>query len=303
MTSQNSFAGLPLASTKSAALPLVVAGGLLTASGLFHVFVWLLVGGDWEGPVSWRKPILFGISTGVTSLSVAWFFGKLRPRKWDLAICQVLSVALVVEVALITFQQWRGEASHFNHTSTLNSFVETSMTILIVLATIVLFDITLRTFSFLNAEADIRLAVRSGMAFLMLSCTIGFWVLFNGQDQIANGRDPSSYGRAGVAKFPHGVAIHAIQLFPLLCWLLRGLGIPLSERVRLLRFSIAALAGFLAFSLVQTLQGFSRFELSNTGALILIASAAVLGPVILSVVTAAINFFTIRIQQGKLSRR
>ncbi len=276
-----------------------VAGLLLVASGVFHIFVWLLLGGDWDGSISWRKPILFGISTGATLLSVAWFLNKLRPAKWDIALCRTLSISLVLEVALITLQQWRGQASHFNHNSAFDSFVEYSMTALIVIATLVLFQITWRAFSYLDAEPDLQLAIRAGMAFLMLSCTIGFWVLLNGQYQQSVSRDPSTFGKAGVTKFPHGVAIHAIQLFPILCWLFRKLGLSLTQRVRLLRFSIGALAGLLTFSLVQTLLGKPRFELDLTGATILAFSTLLLVPVIWTVFGAILRLVTAGISTTK----
>jgi hypothetical protein len=37
---------------------------LLVLSGLFHVGAFLADGGPWEGPLSWRKPITFGLSSG-----------------------------------------------------------------------------------------------------------------------------------------------------------------------------------------------------------------------------------------------
>ena len=270
-------------SKSTATRSLYLAGLLLLASGLFHIFVWLLLGGDWNGPVSWRKPILFGISTGATLLSIAWFFNKLRPTNWDIGLCRLLSFTLVLEVALITLQQWRGKASHFNHDSTFDSIVEYLMTALIVVATLVLCQITWRTFSFLDGKEDLQLAIRGGMTFLMLSCLIGFWVLFNGQYQLSSGRDPSTFGEAGVTKFPHGVAIHAIQLFPILCWIFQILGVSLTQRVRLIRFSVGALGGLLTFSLVQTLLGKPRFELSTIGVTILAISILLFAPVIWAV--------------------
>jgi hypothetical protein len=35
--------------------------GLLVLSGLFHLLVYAVDGGPWEGPVSWRKPVTFGL--------------------------------------------------------------------------------------------------------------------------------------------------------------------------------------------------------------------------------------------------
>ena len=153
------------------------------------------------------------------------------------------------------------------------------MTALIVVATLILCQIAWRAFLYLDAEPDLQLAIRAGMAFLMLSCLIGFGVLFNGLVQLSIGRDPSIFGAAGVAKFPHGVAIHAIQLFPILGWFLRVLGLPIAVRVRLIYYSIGALSGLLVFSMIQTLMGKPRFEFSLPGAAILAVSCALLAPV------------------------
>jgi hypothetical protein len=43
---------------------------LLMVSAIVHAAVWLADGGAWEGPVSWRKPILFSFSFGITSASL-----------------------------------------------------------------------------------------------------------------------------------------------------------------------------------------------------------------------------------------
>jgi hypothetical protein len=64
------------------------AGVLLLASGMFHTVVFLVDGGPWDGPLSWRKPILFGWSFGITLLTLAWVLSYLprrRRRGWLLA--------------------------------------------------------------------------------------------------------------------------------------------------------------------------------------------------------------------------
>jgi hypothetical protein len=83
------------------------AGVLLLASGLVHSVVFLVDGGGWDGPLSWRKPILFGFSFGSTVLSLGWvlsFLPRRRPLGWLLA--GPLGVASVAEVVLITMQRW-----------------------------------------------------------------------------------------------------------------------------------------------------------------------------------------------------
>src|SRR3569833_2274587 len=47
-------------------------GAALLASGLFHLLVFAIDGGPWEGPVSWRKPTTFGLSFGLTLITIAW---------------------------------------------------------------------------------------------------------------------------------------------------------------------------------------------------------------------------------------
>ena len=258
---------------------LYISGALLLLSGLIHVGVWFVLGGQWEGPVSWRKPILFGISTGLTVLSVGWIYPKLKPQKWDSFLYGLLGLSLVVEVALITLQQWRGVASHFNHSTQLDTLIENWMAYLITFATIALVEFTRRCFVGLNAPSDLKRAIRGGMAFLVISCLIGFLISIHGNSQVAAGGDPSKFGAAGVTKFPHGVAIHAIQLFPVAAWLLLKLGVPLNLRTRAINGLIASTAAFLLFSLVQTLEGKDRFDLTFSGAILLIASLLCLVPI------------------------
>jgi len=57
---------------------LIGAGILLVLLGMLHVPVWMMDGSDWEGRVSWRKPILFGVSTGMTLWSLGWIVGALK---------------------------------------------------------------------------------------------------------------------------------------------------------------------------------------------------------------------------------
>jgi len=286
---QNSAAHLSLEAKSSAANDLLLSGFALTALGLFHILVWLILGGEWEGPVSWRKPILFGVSTGLTLLSIGYFFDRLIPSNSDPWLIRILSIALVAEVSLITIQQWRGQASHFNHDSTINTWIEYSMTILIVLATLILLQITYRTFSYLNMATDLQFSIRAGMAFLIISCVIGFFVLWNGNQQMQTGGDPSTFGKAGVTKFPHGIAIHSLQFFPCLCFLFAKLGLNMKERMRSLQFLVAWMSGLLGFSLIQTLTGNARFQWTFAGACLFAISTLFLLPVIWLVSRTLLN--------------
>ena len=185
---------------------------------------------------------------------------------------------MVAEVALISVQHWRGVESHFNHSTSFDTLVENWMTYLIVFATLVLAEFARRSFASLTAQSDLKLAIQGGMAFLTASCVIGFAILFYGNSQVAVGADPSKFGQAGVTKFPHGVAIHAIQMLPLVCGVMAKAGIPLVRRTRTVGYLIASTIGFLLFSLIQTLSGKARFDLAFSGTLLLILSCLFLVP-------------------------
>ncbi|MEV6156276.1 hypothetical protein AB0L53_38620 [Nonomuraea sp. NPDC052129] len=97
-------------------------GLLLIVSGLVHLGVLVVDGGPWDGPVSWRKPFTFGVSFGLSVLSLTWVsqFIQLRRRN---VLLGVFAVASVVEVALISVQAWRGVPSHFNMSTDVDSLI------------------------------------------------------------------------------------------------------------------------------------------------------------------------------------
>src|SRR5262249_4378554 len=73
-------------------------------------------------PASFGKPATFGLSFGLTTITLAWVTG--RPRvtgrtRW-LLLCP-LAVADTTEVAWVTVQRWRGVASHFNFATTVDA--------------------------------------------------------------------------------------------------------------------------------------------------------------------------------------
>lgn len=247
---------------RRAQIPLYAVGLLLVASGLVHIVVWISQGGSWEGDVSWRKPILFGLSAGATMLSLGWLVGKIRARRGDDWLFGAFSTAMFAEVALITMQQWRGVASHFNRDTPFDTSVLYGIEGLILFATVVIAELTRRSFLQLenNTPLDMRLAIRSGMALLLLACLLGFALVAHGNRQIADGLAPGIYGDRGVTKFPHGVPLHAIQLLPFVAWFWRVCGVTERQRFRSVALATLSIVLFTLFSIAQTLGGRARFE-------------------------------------------
>jgi hypothetical protein len=86
-----------------------VVGGALILVGLGHLAAWLVVGGAWAGPVSLRKPTTFGISFGLTTITLAWVTGHLRitdRTRW--LLLGPLAAATSYEVAWVVVQHARG---------------------------------------------------------------------------------------------------------------------------------------------------------------------------------------------------
>lgn len=263
------------------AWPLAVSGVLLVASGLAHVAVWAALGGPWEGPVTWRKPILFGISGGLTALSMGWVWSKLPERRWDVPLAGLTTIALVIEVALIDLQRWRGVASHFNRATLLDSVLYDLMGVLILWVTLVSADLMVRAFRRpMAVPRDTLLAIRAGLVFLVISCLLGIWVSVNGDLRLEQGLEPEQFGAAGVPKFPHGAVIHAIQWLPMLAWAARRAGLGEKRRERLVLSATAGTGLVLLYALVQTLAGRSRVDASPaTAAILAIGVACIFVPV------------------------
>ncbi|MCY2975832.1 MAG: hypothetical protein NTW52_14340 [Planctomycetota bacterium] len=253
---------IPIEEVWSYSVPLMVTAVLLL-SGCVHLFLLGILGASWHGPLSLRKPALFGISGGLTVFSLAWLMTKLEPRRLDRLLINSLSVALLIEVGLITHQYWRGVASHFNHSTMFNAAIEFTMLLLILIATGVILYLTWRTIRLRAIDPAMVIAIRGGMGLLALSCLLGIATSVLGEASLAMGGTTELWGKAGILKFPHGVALHAIQWLPILAWICQRL--RLSRSVRVVRSALIAQVMFLVYSIWQTGNGRDRLDFDAVG--------------------------------------
>src|SRR5262249_39252157 len=94
-----------------------LAGAALILAGVAHLAAWLVISGAWQGPVSFRKPATFGLSFGLTTITLAWVTGRLRVTgrtRW--LLLGPLAVADAPEVAWVAAPRWRGGATHLHFT-------------------------------------------------------------------------------------------------------------------------------------------------------------------------------------------
>jgi hypothetical protein len=243
---------------------------LLLASGVFHGFVFLIDGGSWEGPVSWRKPIVFGLSFGILLMTLTWIMGLLPTRRaTNLVLLGVLGVASLAEVFLITMQRWRGVPSHFNESTPFDTTVFSLMGSLVSLVAVACVFITIRSFWPMEAPASLAWAIRIGLVLLLVSQAVGVQMIAEGGN---------TFGAAGALKVPHAFTLHALQVLPALALLL-----VVAEFTERQRLEIVALGGIgygllIGSTMVQTYAGLAPLEPSN-----LATSLAASGLVVLAV--------------------
>ncbi|MCI0417466.1 hypothetical protein L0222_32270 [bacterium] len=258
--------------------PMYVLGLLLIFSGLFHVLVWALSGESLEGPISWRKPILFGISGGLTTVSLGWVMGLLPERKSLLALSWIYTISMFVEVGLITMQKWRGVASHFNNTTSLDTAIFRLMGILIMIVAVIISIMTVWSFKDLNAKPEMALGVRAGLVFLNISNLLGMILVGYGSYtiQASPGDAPNIFGQAGMMKVPHALALHAIQVLPILAWILDHTPRERQSKMRVMKIALAGYIGLQIFTLLQTFTGRAPQDVTLISAVLAIVSAIVL---------------------------
>lgn len=238
-------------------------GWALLVSGLGHLVFGWLAGAEWSGPVSPRKPGLFGVSAGVTVWSLSWAITKLVPHRWDRKLAASLAIGLLVEVGLITVQYWRGVPSHFNRTTIIDAGIEFSMMGLILWVTIGIGWLCWRSQWLRDTNQLWAAALRGGLWLLLISCGLGFAVTVLGEINLAQGRVPEVWGRGGVLKYPHGAALHAIQTLPLLGLMFEKFHVR--QAVPRMQAMVAAHVVFLFHAIWQTGNGRGRWELDWIG--------------------------------------
>jgi hypothetical protein len=254
--------------------PSLVLCAILFVSGLFHLSLVWVIGAEWEGPLSPRKPGLFGVSAALTGWSIVWVLTQLAPRRQDRRFAILMTVSLLIEVGLITLQYWRGIASHFNHATTLDTAIESLMLGLILFATAGIAWLCWRSRQFQPMAESSAVAIRAGLWLLLISCGLGFLVTILGAVNVANGRPPELWGPGGVLKYPHGAVLHAIQTLPILSILLEKLRVSHAEQ--LMRAAVASHALFLIHALWQTVAGRTRFDIDTVGGVTLVAAGLLL---------------------------
>ncbi|MER5998926.1 hypothetical protein ABT120_10160 [Nonomuraea angiospora] len=212
-------------------------GVLLVLAGLVHLGVFVVDGGPWEGAVSWRKPFTFGVSFGLSVLTLTWVSQFVRLRARPLVV-GAFAVASTLEVALITLQAWRGVPSHFNMETAFDTAV--ARTLAAGGGVLVAIGIVMTIAAFRpdpGLAPSMRLAVRAGFATLLAAMAFGAVMIARGVVEVVTGNQQLAYTVATTLKPAHAIFMHGVLLLPALSWLLSRTLPSEGSRVRWIRLA------------------------------------------------------------------
>lgn len=230
-------------------------GAALVVSGVLHLGVAIILPRPWSGPLSWRKPVTFGLSFGTTLIAITWVSTYLRlSRPVRTAILGVFAADCILEVAGITLQAWRDVPSHFNTESALDAAVAFSLALgglvlIVVLGTLGITAFRGRT----SAAPSMLLALRAGFALLFAGLAAGVAMIVRGETLIRAGHRAEAYDTAGFLKWFHAVTLHAVLVLPLLAAWLATTDRGEPRRTRIVAFATAGYVSVAAATLVVSL--------------------------------------------------
>jgi hypothetical protein len=263
-----------------------LVGAILATSGLIHLGMLVIDGGSWEGPLSLRKAMTFGLSFGLTLFTIVWVASFLRlSHRSRAALLGAFTVACALETVLVTLQVWRGVPSHFNIGTRFDAMVARMLAAGGFALVAIIGALTFTAFRTNPAvPGSLRVAIRIGFVMLFASLIVGAVMIANGMSMVFAGNPQAAYATGGSLKPTHAVMMHAILVLPLLAWTLSF--VDWSERRRL-RVVMLCAAGYVSLASLVAAQNFSGHALSDTPFLVIALSAVALLALVSSACLAA----------------
>ncbi len=253
-----------------------IVGGLLLASGLIHLAVLVIGGGSWQGPLSLRKPTTFGLSFGLTLITIVWVASFLRlSDRARRSLLRAFTAACALETALVTVQAWRGVPSHFNLETTLDGLVARTLAVGGMVLVAVIVALTLASFRVNpGVPISLRIAIRIGFVMLVGAVVVGALMIAKGMTLVVAGDPQAAYTTGGTLKPIHAVTMHAVLVIPMVAWLLSFA--HWSERRRVIAVLVAG-GGYLALAGVVVAANVAGIELRQASPAMIALSAVGVG--------------------------
>lgn len=220
------------------------------------------------GAPVWLKPLKFQLSVGLYLLTLAWFFGYVRPAFWRSAFGGLIAWIAVLtglfEVVYITLQAALGQASHFNVSDPFHiamySLMGVGAVLLGAMAPLLAIGVSREQAGGLHPAFRLSVALGLVLTFVagavvgaILSAGEGHWI--GGTPSDAGGVPVFGWSRdGGDLRVPHFFGIHAMHVLPVFGWLLTRVWRGRSAAI-VVWIAALAYAGLTAALTLQALAG------------------------------------------------
>jgi hypothetical protein len=255
----------------TAALMLIVLAGTLVGLAVDPRVI--------TGAPAWLKPSKFAISIAIYCVTLAWFFTFIpewiRTRR---VIGWMTAFAMVVEMAIIGSQAWRGTTSHFNTATPYDAVLFMIMGSVIVTQTLSSMAIAVAFWRQRFADNSLGWALRLGMAMTIIGALTGGMMARPTSTQLAAahagqtlavsgahtvGGPDGGAGMAGTGwsrehgdlRIPHFVGLHAMQVLPLFALFLSRRRLSSQARTQLVAIAGASYLALYVILVIEALRG------------------------------------------------
>lgn len=214
----------------------------------------------------WIKPIKFTISITVFVWTLGWFLHYLSNRPWAVRfISWGVFFVFAVEMFCIILQSTRGTTSHFNIKTPFDSAVFSTMGLMIAINTALVLLALLLFFG--RTETPLPLAylwgIRLGLLLFLLASIEGMVMISQmahtvGQPDGGPGLPVVNWStRAGDLRVAHFLGFHALQILPLVGYVLsrRRKQLPQRRQIAYLMLATVAYTAVAVFLFYQAMNG------------------------------------------------
>jgi hypothetical protein len=231
------------------------------------------------GASAWLKPAKFAVSIAIYTATLAWIFTLIpewtRTRR---IVGWITAVALIFEIILIDVQALRGTTSHFNTSTVLNGAIFSIMGAAILVQTISTIWVAVAVWRHQFQDRALGWALRLGMAITIVGAMTGGLMTRPTTEQLEAARAGQSMTVAGAhtvggpdggpglpgtgwstehgdVRVAHFLGLHALQVLPIVAFVLGRRRFSDRVRTRLTLTVAASYAGLYAILLTQALRG------------------------------------------------
>ena len=231
------------------------------------------------GAPAWMKPAKFAVSIAIYTFTLAWIFSLIPEwTKTRRVVGWLTAVTMVLEMALISLQAFRGTTSHFNVATTFDGAVFSVMGAAIVVQTFSSVAVAVALWRHPFHDRAMGWALRLGMIITIAGAMTGGLMTRPTAQQLEAARAGermtivgahtvgAADGGAGLPgtgwsteygdlRVPHFLGLHALQALPLIALVLARRRIDEAVRVRVMRAAAASYAALYGILLSQALRG------------------------------------------------